>query len=485
MTSIHLQRHPLGFIEVVNKPTQEELRIYYADQYFQTNQGNYRSAYDPEELRYINNKLDQRAQIVKALTRGHIGAMLDVGCGEGFATRYFQCLGWEVTALDMSKTGVADKNPHCLPVLREGDVEALIHQIGRSGQKFDLIWLGNFLEHVLDPVGLMNQMRELLSESGVLVIIVPNDFSPVQRQLINQKHIFKEFWVTPPDHLSYFNASSLRALGTSTGYICQHLIADFPIDWFLYHAGSNYVADPSLGSDAHRARIEIENLISERPVHQVNDYYEAMAELGLGRQITAYFTSAKTAVKSYACLKRERISYKDYTIRTVYPGDIECIRQWRNQQTDVLRQKHQISPSEQMTYFEQQIWPTLGYTQPTNIILAYLLDDQLIGYGGLVHIDWEHHRAEVSFLLDPARTFNPNSYRRDFLVFLQLLKTLAFDDLKMQRLYTETYSTRDHHISVLEASDFSLEGVLRRHIILDGKPVDSLIHGCINDSNGK
>ena len=485
MTLHDICRHPIGFIEFLNKPTKEEQRIYYAERYFQTNQRNYRNAYTPMELSYIRNKLDQRAHVVSSLNRGHIGSMLDVGCGEGFAMAHFKRLGWTVTGLDYIQTGVAAMNPDCLPLLKTGDVDSLLQQIGLSGQKFDLIWLSNVLEHVLDPVSLMNQMREILNEGGVLVTIVPNDFSPVQRQLLQQGHILEEFWVTPPDHLQYFDPSSLRELGTSTGYRCHHLISDFPIDWFLYHPGSNYVADKSLGSDAHRARIELENLLAERPAQQVNEFYEAMAGLGLGRQLTAYFSSAQMPSHTYACFKQQRISYQGYTIRTVQLGDIEYIRLWRNAQMGVLRQKKEISPLEQLNYYEQHVWPTMDDKQPLNLLLAYLLDDQLIGYGGLVHIDWENQRAEVSFLLNPARTHDPDSYSDDFFAFLKIIKTLAFDDLNMQRLFTETFSTRRHHIRVLEAADFRLEGVLRRHVILDGRPADSFIHGCLNDSYAK
>lgn len=177
------------------------------------------------------------------------------------------------------------------------------------------------------------------------------------------------------------------------------------------------------------------------------------------------------------------ISYRGYKIRTVQPDDIECIRRWRNAQMVVLRQKREISTAEQLMYFEQQIWPSLDDPYPQNLLLAYFFNNQLIGYGGLVHIAWEHLRAEVSFLLDPARVNDPLcNYVDDFLAFLELIKTLAFDDLNLQRLFTETYSTRVNHIRVLEAADFILEGVLRRHVILDGRPVDSLIHGCLINS---
>jgi 2-polyprenyl-3-methyl-5-hydroxy-6-metoxy-1,4-benzoquinol methylase/RimJ/RimL family protein N-acetyltransferase len=485
MDTSKICRHPIGFLEFSDKPTKEELRTYYADRYFQTSQGNYRSAYGPVELIYSDNKLAQRVQIIDGLLTGRIGSMLDVGCGEGFAMAHFQRLGWTVTGLDYSQAGVAAMNPHCLPLLTTGDIDTLLKQIGQSGRKFDLIWLSNVLEHVIDPVDLMSQIRKLLSDGGVLVIIVPNDFSPVQTQLVQQGHISEQFWITPPDHLSYFDNYSLRALGVATGYRCLNVIADFPIDWFLYHPGSNYVADRSLGPAAHRARVQLENLLANKPIHQINQFYEVMAGLGFGRQLTAFFSINGKTTYSYACLRRQRISYRGYTIRPVQLSDIEFIRQWRNAQMDVLRQKNEISAIEQFSYYEKRVWPTMTDPHPPQLLLAYLINDELIGYGGLVHIDWENRRAEVSFLVDPIRTTDVQVYAQDFSAFLQLIKTLAFDDLRLRRLFTETYATRKFHISVLESSGFALEGVLQQQVIIDDRPIDSLIHGCLKDSYAK
>ncbi len=477
-----IRRHPVGYLEIAKKPSKEELRTYYAERYFQNNQGNYRSEYSSEERAYIENKLAQRAQIVNKLTNGRIGSVLDVGCGEGFAMAYFHRNGWSVEGLDYSQSGVAAMNPQCLPALTTGDVDKLLQHKITSGQKYDLIWLSNVLEHVPDPISLMDQMHELLNEAGVLVVTVPNDFSAVQRELIRQGHITEEFWIAPPDHLSYFDESSLRSIGVATGYQVQHLIGDFPIDMFLYHPGSNYIVNKSLGPAAHRARVQLENILSERPIQEINDFYEAMARVGLGRDLTAFFSRCLKSSSGYTCLIRSKISQDDYSVRTVEARDIESIRQWRNAQMDVLRQKNEISQEEQLAYYDQYIWPTLAHAHPKNILLAYFKSDQLIGYGGLVHIEWEDRRGEVSFLLDPVRTYDQEEYKRDFLVFLNLIKSLAFEDLKLQKLYTETFATRAHHISVLEAAGFSLEGRMRQHVIINGQSVDSLIHGCLKDT---
>ena len=183
---------------------------------------------------------------------------------------------------------------------------------------------------------------------------------------------------------------------------------------------------------------------------------------------------------AYRVMPRACLGDDTLSIRAIREEDIESVRLWRNAQMDVLRQSEPISSEAQVRYFTEKVWPEQALREPAQVLLAIERQGVLIGYGGLVHIAWVHRRAEVSFLLDPSRTTDLTRYRSDFLAFLQLVKTLAFDDLKLQRLYTETYAIRQHHLSVLEAADFRLEGTLRQHVIIDGRPVDSLFHGCLD-----
>jgi RimJ/RimL family protein N-acetyltransferase len=187
-------------------------------------------------------------------------------------------------------------------------------------------------------------------------------------------------------------------------------------------------------------------------------------------------------MNTYACLKRQHFEHQGYALLPVQPEHIEPIRLWRNAQMDVLRQSAPITAEQQLAYFDRHIWPTQALAQPANLLLALLHEGRLIGYGGLVHIAWEHRRAEVSFLLDAARIHSEAQYAADFSAFLSLLATVAFDDLGFRRLFTETYAMRLHHIAVLQANQFDLEGVLRQHVLIDGRPVDSLMHGRLANS---
>jgi hypothetical protein len=72
------------------------------------------------------------------------------------------------------------------------------------------------------------------------------------------------------------------------GWDCVEMLGDFPVDWFLFHPGSNYVRDKSAGKAAHRARVQIENLINEQPIEDVIRFWSAAGKLGIGRDITAF-----------------------------------------------------------------------------------------------------------------------------------------------------------------------------------------------------
>jgi RimJ/RimL family protein N-acetyltransferase len=165
------------------------------------------------------------------------------------------------------------------------------------------------------------------------------------------------------------------------------------------------------------------------------------------------------------------------TIRPVQQDDIEAIRRWRNAQLDVLRQSQPITRRQQERYYATHVWPSARTSQPRQILVSYFEGDRHIGYGGLVHIAWEHKRAEISFLLDPSQAGN---YRAYFSTFLRLIRRFAFEHLGIQRLFTETYAMRAEHMAVLEEAGFQREGVLRRHVLIGGKPVDSIIHGCLH-----
>ena len=286
-----LKKHRLGFWEIAEKPTAQELQRYYANKYYQEAKGSYELEYTKDELLYFRAKLEQRYAVLQHYLPQvceSTGRLLDVGCGEGYALAFFREQGWSVKGIDFSSAGVKAKNPGCTDALVTGDIFALLRAEIATGATYDVVWLQNVLEHVIDPLDLLESLRALVSPGGLAVVTVPNDCSITQRGALTHQHIDSVFWVAPPDHLTYFDGDSLANTANATGWECMEMLGDFPVDWVLFHPGSNYVRDKSAGKSAHKARVQIENLIHAQPIEDVIRFWSAAAKLGFGRDITAF-----------------------------------------------------------------------------------------------------------------------------------------------------------------------------------------------------
>jgi RimJ/RimL family protein N-acetyltransferase len=182
----------------------------------------------------------------------------------------------------------------------------------------------------------------------------------------------------------------------------------------------------------------------------------------------------------YTCLNKQ--SFADqvgYQLIPLQEREMEKIRLWRNAQIDILRQKRPISFDEQQEYFQTMIQPTFTQLHPSQILFIYLFHDVCIGYGGLTHLDWDNRRAEISFLVNPERGQDPFLYQKDFSHYLALVSQIAFEELKLHRLYTETFAFRTWHMSILEHCGFKQEGILRHHVYKKEQWIDSWMHGLL------
>ena len=119
----------------------------------------------------------------------------------------------------------------------------------------------------------------------------------------------------------------------------------------------------------------------------------------------------------YRAIGPDSFHHGDYHIESVQRSDAEEIRKWRNEQISALRQGKPITKEEQSAYFGELIRLDFPMSQPEKILVRFLYKDYLIGYGGIVHIDWHNLRGEVSFLLETSRTVHHAKYKEAFYFF--------------------------------------------------------------------
>jgi 2-polyprenyl-3-methyl-5-hydroxy-6-metoxy-1,4-benzoquinol methylase len=136
------------------------------------------------------------------------GKLLDIGCGNGEFLKLADSYGWSVVGVDFDENAVREARSGGFDV-RIGGVEAVA-----DWEKFDFISLSHVIEHVYDPVALINSCYALLNNGGILWLETPNAESI-------GRHIYKSSWkgLEPPRHIMLFNRPSLERLLLDAGFI--------------------------------------------------------------------------------------------------------------------------------------------------------------------------------------------------------------------------------------------------------------------------
>ena len=73
-------------------------------------------------------------------------------------------------------------------------------------QGFDVVVLGDVIEHLTDPGGALDRVEQLLAPRGVLVAMLPDAGSRVARLL------GRRWWSVIPTHVQYFTRDSMATL---------------------------------------------------------------------------------------------------------------------------------------------------------------------------------------------------------------------------------------------------------------------------------
>jgi carbamoyl-phosphate synthase large subunit len=180
--------------------------------------------------------------------------------------------------------------------------------------------------------------------------------------------------------------------------------------------------------------------------------------------------------RTYHCLSGRPFAEGGFQLVDVRQEDILPIMRWRNNQRDVLRQKDVLTEEGQIRYYAEKIWPGMEEERPRQVLFSFLKDGVCIGYGGVVHIDWESGRGEVAFLLDSARNADLDLFRSDLRIFLRLLAKASFQGLGLNKLTTEVFDIRPYLIEEFERFGFRFQGKLEEHCVVRGERKASLLH---------
>jgi SAM-dependent methyltransferase len=285
-----------GYLRVDPVPSQEEVEQYYKEEFYSSTYKSFNDSsleIQKEEQDFFNSRWD--AICARCLEHfGRVGgvSLFDIGFGFAQALLYFRDKGLDVSGLEPSPEGATYAKGQGLDVF-----QASIEDFSCVGsRRFDVVTLLNVLEHLRSPVDTLRNIRNLLLKpGGLLVIDVPNEFNDFQ-MVANEEYGLNEWWVCPPNHINYFSATNLSQVLDLCGYEVRYREASFPLEVFLLF-GDVYVGNGDLGKVCHQKRVRFEYLLrTHGKKEKLTKFYEALAELDLGRQVIVY-ASPKSAEK--------------------------------------------------------------------------------------------------------------------------------------------------------------------------------------------
>jgi SAM-dependent methyltransferase len=274
------------FYEVRPKPSNAELEAFYKKVPLGCSSG-YNPDIDDDE--YYHRRLNCLESEVFLPSK--VESILDIGCGEGFFLDWYSKRGATVEGIDFNASTVARFFPHLREKVHEGDLIKVCDELASKNKKYEFINATNVIEHVVDPILALTSIKKLMKNDGILRITVPNDFSNIQQCAVLRGYATKNYWVSIPAHLNYFNNHLFKNFLSSNGLKIKGLLSDFPIEFFLFHRGSNYIMAKAAGTQCHRARMEIENLISRQSTRALVEFRRGCAKAGIGRNLIAYCKS--------------------------------------------------------------------------------------------------------------------------------------------------------------------------------------------------
>lgn len=275
-----------GYSHLSPLPNRETLEAYYQKQFYG---GNYQEGQvqdsapevQKEEQDFLGIQYADILEIVDSKAPGN--RIIDIGCGFGSFLKHCQREGrYDTFGLDPSLQAVESAKKSGLNVIQSNieELESVIQE------KFHTAILLDVLEHLLEPSIVLQNIKNILVDKGLLIVRVPNEFNVLQTTA-NLKYHLDNWWVTPPVHVNYFSISTLKKLVETAGFKVFLKESTFPLEMFILF-GDQYVGHSEIGKMIHKKRVLFEKTLAKYDNQFKRKLFQNFAKLGIGREITIY-----------------------------------------------------------------------------------------------------------------------------------------------------------------------------------------------------
>ncbi len=206
-----------GLVYVNPRPARAVIEASYEEEFFLDE---YRAVYGldyVEDAPNIRRIARERLGMIERFRPG--GSLLDVGCAAGFLLDEARGRGWAVQGVEVSRYASA----YARDVLRLPVVTGTLESAGFPAERFDAVVCYYVLEHLPNPLTLVQEIARILRPGGLVSVAVPNLAGLYarlrRREWLREREIHR-------GHLYEFTPRTLRKVLERAGFRIRHLTSD-------------------------------------------------------------------------------------------------------------------------------------------------------------------------------------------------------------------------------------------------------------------
>lgn len=207
-----------SFVYLDPRPTDEELALLYSDEYF-LHDGSDCGAHSASDYETAAVKGSIKfPEILGAIQQfKSSGDFFEIGCGMGYFLDFARQKGYNVSGIEYSALGTEICRERFGLDVQQGSFEAMAIQ----PERFDVIFMGDVLEHLVDPRGMLEKARKMLKPGGIVAVEVPSMFNSLVGRLavLGYRMLrIKKKMPMPPYHVNEFTPRTLDAIFRQAGF---------------------------------------------------------------------------------------------------------------------------------------------------------------------------------------------------------------------------------------------------------------------------
>jgi len=171
----------------------------------------------------INLENPSNAHDFLILLAGTNKKVLELGPASGYLSKILRDVGCQITGIEIDPV-LAKQAEQFLDKIIVGDIEELDLDKILGPKRYDVILIGDVLEHLKNPKKVLEKLHGFLNNEGYLVCSIPNiAHGSIRLKLLNGEFRYKPTGLLDETHLHFFTLDSILSMFHSSGYSITEL----------------------------------------------------------------------------------------------------------------------------------------------------------------------------------------------------------------------------------------------------------------------